>query len=88
MKSAYLVAQGYANICKMVSMVIIHIQRFCNIFRELLVLDPESRDSSDCHPYQFLEICIPLCNDPIGLIQKGCLNNSSTEREHQSSNSF
>ncbi len=25
MKSAYLVAQGYANICKMVSMVIIHV---------------------------------------------------------------
>ncbi len=26
-----------------------------------------------CHPYQFLKICIPLCNDPIGLIQKGHL---------------
>ncbi len=46
----------------------------CNIFRGLLVLDPESRDVSNCHPYQFLEICIPLCNDLIGLIQKGHLN--------------
>ena len=53
MKSAYPVAQGYANICKMVSMVI--------------------RDASNCYAYQFLEICIPLCNDPIGLIQKGHL---------------
>ena len=63
MKSAYLVhvvAQGYANICKMVSMVIIHV--------------PEYRDASNCYAYQFLEICIPLCNDPIGLIQKGHLN--------------
>ena len=39
-----------------------------------LVLDLESRDGSNCHPYQFLEICIPLCNDPIRLIQKGHLN--------------
>ena len=37
------------------------------------MLYPESRDVSNCHPYQFLEICIPLCNDPIGLIQKGHL---------------
>ncbi len=58
MKSAYLVAQGYANICKMVSMGIIH---------------SEYGDASNCYPYQFLEICIPLCNDPIGLIQVGHL---------------
>ncbi len=38
------------------------------------MLDPEYRGVSYCHPYQFLEICIPLCNDPIGLIQKGHLN--------------
>ena len=75
MKSAYLVVQGYANFCKMVSMVIIHVPRF----RELLVLDPESRDVSNCHPYQFLEICIPLCNNPIGLIQKGHLKHVKGE---------
>ena len=57
MKSAHLVAQGYANFCKMVSMVIV------------LVLDPESRDMYNCHPYQFFEICIPMCNDPMGLIK-------------------
>ena len=28
-----------------------------------------------CHPYQFLEICIPICNDLIRPIQKGHLNN-------------
>ena len=50
MQSAYLVVQGYANICKMVY-----------------------RDASNCYAYQFLEICIRLCNDPIGLIQKGHL---------------
>ncbi len=61
MKSAYLVAQGYANICKMVSMV---------IFRVLLALDSEYRDASNCYPYQFLEICIPLCNEPIGFSPK------------------
>ncbi len=60
MKSAYLVAQGYANICKMVSRVIIHVPIF--------------RDASNCYPYHFLEICIPLCNDPVRLIQKGHLN--------------
>ncbi len=59
MKSAYLVEQGYANICKMVSIVIIHV--------------PIYRDASNCYHYQFLEICISLCNDPIGLIQKGHL---------------
>ena len=45
--------------CKTVLMVVIHV--------------PESMEGSNCHPYQFLEICIPLCNDPIGLIQKGHL---------------
>ncbi len=68
MKSAYLVAQAYANFCKMVLMVIILVPKF-----RILVLDPESRDGSNCHPYQSLEICIPLCNNPIGLIQKGHL---------------
>ena len=43
------------------------------VFRGLLVLHPESRDGPNCHPYHFLEICIPLCNNPIGLIQKGHL---------------
>ncbi len=71
MKSAYLVAQGYANICKMVSIVI-------------LVLDPEYRNASNCYPYQFFEICIPLCNDHIGPIQKGHLNNLPINfRSHQ-----
>ncbi len=37
------------------------------------MLDPESRGASNCHPYQFLEICIALCNNPIGLIQKNHL---------------
>ncbi len=32
------------------------------------MIDPEYRDASNCYPYQFLEICIPLCNDPIRLI--------------------
>ncbi len=68
MKFAYLVAQGYANFCKMVSMVIIHVTRF-RITPQILNLG-----TSHCHPYQFLEICIPLCNAPIGLIQKGHLN--------------
>ncbi len=44
-------------------------------FQTTFRLDPESRDVSNCHSYQFLEICIPLCNDPIGLIQKGHLKN-------------
>ena len=37
------------------------------------MLDPESRDVSNCHPDEILEICIPLCNDPIGLIKKAVL---------------
>ena len=37
------------------------------------MLDPEYRDASNCYPYQILEIFIPLCDDPIGLIQKGHL---------------
>ena len=63
MKSAYLVSQGYANLCK-------HSVRELNpgtrLFKFNYYYDP-----SNCHPYQFLEICIPLYNGPIGLIQKG-----------------
>ncbi len=35
------------------------------------------RGVSNCSPHQFWEICIPLCNDPIGLIQKGHLKCST-----------
>ena len=70
MKSAYLVVQGYANICIMVSMVI----------------DPESRDVSNCHLYHFLEICITLCNNPYGLIQKGHLNRAHNTLANKSLN--
>ncbi len=62
MKSAYLVVQGYANFCKIVSMVIIHVPRFRIRLETMsrikfsenfytLVLDSESRDVSNCHPY-------------------------------------
>ncbi len=59
MKSAYLVAQGYANFCKMVLMVIIH-----------FVLDPESRDVSNCHPYQSpdYETSVDLWSDTIAMV--------------------
>ncbi len=60
MKSAYIVMQGYAQFCKMISMVIIGV---CLI----AILT------------NFLEICIPLCNDPIGLIQKGHLNSFASD---------
>ncbi len=29
-------------------------------FGDLLVLDPESREVDNCHPYYFTEICVPL----------------------------
>ncbi len=48
------------------------------------MLDPEYRDASNCYPYQFLEICIPLCNDPIGLIQKGHLKLAMRKIGHHS----
>ncbi len=53
-----------------------HAQGLCTFLhpKRILVVDPESRDVPNCHPYQFLEISIPLCNDPIRLIQKGHLN--------------
>ncbi len=57
MKSAYLVAQGYANFCKMVSI-----------------------NPSSCRRLWTKSIpsnTVPLCNDPIGLIQKGHLNHIS-----------
>ncbi len=64
MKSAYVVSQGYTYFRKMVWMAIIYLPRFrikhYSIFRALLVLDPESKEVFNCHPYQFFEICIPL----------------------------
>ena len=62
MKSAYLVAQGNANFCKMVC-----------ILNQVSCSKYQARYVSNFHPYPFLEICIPLCNGPIGLIQKGHL---------------
>ncbi len=29
------------------------------------MFDPELKDMYHCHPYQFLEICIPQVNEPI-----------------------
>ena len=54
MKSAYLVAQGYANFCKVVLMAITSCVSGRG-FRGLLVLDPESRDGSNCHPVKAMD---------------------------------
>ncbi len=43
-------------------------------FTERSVLDPESREASNCHVYQFFKICLPLWNKPIGLTKKAILN--------------
>ncbi len=48
----------------------------------------ESRDVPKCHPYQFLQICIPQCNDPIGLIRKGHLKYSAPEWDISKGKSF
>ncbi len=37
-------------------------------FRELLMSDRESRDMYHCHPYLFVEICIPLVKGSSGPI--------------------
>ncbi len=41
----------------------------CNNFRELSVLDPESKDMYHCHPHHFLEIFKNQVNEPIGSYQ-------------------
>ncbi len=33
------------------------------------------KEASNCPPYQFFKVCIPLWNEPIGLIKKGHLKN-------------
>ncbi len=80
---------GVCKFKKMVSMAVRCFPKFrikhrkfcenitCNIFRELLVLDPESREVYNCHPYHFTEIFIPLRNkyaDFIGLYGTPHLN--------------
>ncbi len=73
-KSPYLVFRGYANFCKMVWMTNLHLPRFRIKHRKFSEIPKMvSMDVSNCYPYQFLEICIPLCNDPIRIIQKGHL---------------
>ncbi len=54
--------------------VSLHIRRSCNNFRELSVLDPESKDMYHCHPHHFLEIFKIQVNEPIGSYQIQHLN--------------
>ncbi len=46
-----------------------HWSESCNNFRELSVLDPESKDMYYCHPNRFLEIFETQVNKPIGSYQ-------------------
>ncbi len=63
MKSAYLVGQGYANICKM---VIIHVDGYYTC--------PYIRDMYHCPASHFFKIHIPLVNKPIGSYKIQSLN--------------